>query len=99
MRVVLPIPIDHGVWQRRARIAFEAVIAKHRESGSALKPRLWITGTLAERARRELGRIGFEVHEKVYQRLELLDWQMAPDAGLPALRADAVRRNSTKKGD
>lgn len=96
---LLPIPMDHGVWQPRARIVFEAAMAKHRESGSALKPRLWITGTLSVRARRELVRIGFEVHEKVYQRFELFDWTMAPDGGVPELKANALLRDSAKKGD
>lgn len=69
--VLIPFPLDHGVWTRRAAERIPPLIAEYK----AANPRsnrfdAWVTGTVSKLARAELQKLGVQVTERVDRRIE-----------------------------
>jgi hypothetical protein len=72
--VLLPFPLDHGVWTERAERVISGLTARYDQAtGTKNRYELWVTGTLSPVAKQELQarRIGFA--ENVDQRIEFMD--------------------------
>ena len=66
--LVVPLVVDHAVWSRPAAEFAERVVAK-RDALAAPGARLLLSGTLSERARRELAGRSIAVTERAFERL------------------------------
>lgn len=66
--LVVPLVVDYGVWSQQALGLVEAIKAapKRRE---VEKTQLWITGQLSLRAKNEIEKLGWEVHERAFTKL------------------------------
>lgn len=66
--LVVPLVADYGVWSQQAVGLVEAIQAapKRRE---VEKTQLWITGQLSLRAKNEIEKLGWEVHERAFTKL------------------------------
>ena len=72
--VLLPFPLDHGVWTGRAeRVINELTACYDQATGTKNRYELWVRGTLSPLAKQELQarRIGFA--ENVDRRIEFMD--------------------------
>ena len=49
---IIPFPLDHGVWTRRAQKIFDTLISENPKYKGKFE--LWVTGTLSDRAKKEL---------------------------------------------
>ena len=68
--VVVPFPLDYGVWTLNAETVTKDVKAKAKQAGWNGKLELWVTGTLSPLAKENLGRMGIGFAEKVADRIE-----------------------------
>lgn len=73
--VLIPFPLDHGVWTKRADLVIRNAITRYKESksGSPGKFELWVTGTLSPLAKRKLQTLGVKPVEDVDKRIEFMD--------------------------
>ena len=71
--VLIPFPLDHGVWSERASEVVNHLITSTRAAGLTGKPELWVTGTVSPLARQQLGLLGIEVVENVDERFAFID--------------------------
>jgi hypothetical protein len=72
-RVLMPFPLDHGVWSERASQVIGYLKSSYQAPGFTGKFDLWVTGTVSPLARQQLEQLGFEVAENVDQRIEIMD--------------------------
>jgi hypothetical protein len=72
-RVLMPFPLDHGVWSERASQVIGYLKNNYEAPGVTGKFDLWVTGTVSPLARQELEQLGFEIAENVDQRIEIMD--------------------------
>jgi len=70
---LIPFPMDHGVWTRRAEQFVKYMAENYRPPGSMGKFEIWLTGTVSPRAKAELQSRGFKVVEDVDQRIVLMN--------------------------
>jgi hypothetical protein len=68
--VVVPFPLDYGVWTSTGEAVAKEVKAKAQQAGLNGKLELWVTGTLSARAKAGFSAMGIGVVEKVVQRFE-----------------------------
>lgn len=72
--ILIPFPLDRGVWTERAdRILSNLVASYNESSGKKNKFQLWVTGTVSKLARKELELIGIKVTENVDERIVFVD--------------------------
>lgn len=73
--VLIPFPLDHGVWSKRADMVIRNALIRYKESkaGSRAKFELWVTGTLSPLAKRRLPTLGVKPVEDVDKRIEFMD--------------------------
>jgi hypothetical protein len=73
--VMIPFPLDHGVWSAQADRAIKHAISGYRAmaSGASGKFELWVTGTVTPMAKRQVKLHGIEVVENVDKRIEFMD--------------------------
>ena len=68
---LIPFPMDHGVWTRKAEQFVEYMAANYRPPGFPGRFEMWLTGTVSPTAKNELQNRGFKVVEDVDQRIVL----------------------------
>jgi hypothetical protein len=68
--VVVPFPLDHGVWTANAETVTKDLKAKAKQAGWNGKLELWVSGTLSPLAKENLGRLGIGFAERVADRME-----------------------------
>jgi len=72
--VLVPYPLDYGVWSLRAERAVKNTLADYRKGRPrAAKTELWVTGALSPLARQQLEDRGITVMENVYRRVPMMD--------------------------
>jgi hypothetical protein len=71
--VLIPLPLDHGVWTERAGRVLGNFAARYRAKGLKGKLELWVTGTLSPMAREQLEGLDIQVAERVDQSLGFMD--------------------------
>ena len=72
--VLIPFPLDYGVWTVRAERVVKNTLAGYKTPGR--KParfELWVTGTVSPLARKQLEAQGIKVVEHVDRRIGLMD--------------------------
>jgi hypothetical protein len=73
--LVVPFPLDYGVWSQRAETALAPIVARHREEAAAGGGRLefWTTGSVSPKAREKLAERGMWVIDHIDTRMHFLD--------------------------
>jgi hypothetical protein len=72
--ILIPFPLDHGVWTERAdRVISNLVASVNKSSGKNNTYELWATGTVSPKARKQLKSLGFKVTENVDELIEFMD--------------------------
>ena len=73
--VLIPFPLDHGVWSKQADLVIRNSLTRYKESkaGSRARFELWATGTFSPLAKRRLQSIGIKPVENVGKRIEFVD--------------------------
>ncbi len=71
--VVVPFPLDHGVWRERGDRLADEIKATYAAPGFNGKFDLWVMGTGSPRAKQGYAQKGVTVVEQVNQRVEILD--------------------------
>jgi len=72
-RALIPFPLDHGVWSKRANEVIDLMKADYEKQGFRGWYDLWVTGTVSWRAKEEFARRGISVTENVDQKMGFLD--------------------------
>ena len=69
--VLIPLPLDHGVWTERAdRVASSAIkFYTDSEPSSSGKFVSWVTGTVTSMAREQLAQRGIKVEEDIAEKI------------------------------
>ena len=70
---LIPFPLDHGVWRKRAEGILRHLKQTYEAKGFRGKYELWVAGTVSPRARQGLGDLKIEVTENVDERVGFLD--------------------------
>ena len=71
--VLMPLPLDHGVWTERAAHLIPTVLANAKGGGFTGPYELWVTGTLSSMAQEKLQGLGVKAVQHVDQRLVFMD--------------------------
>jgi hypothetical protein len=71
--VLMPFPLDHGVWSERGSQVMKALMEKYKAKGFTGGFDLWVTGTLSPIARERLTALGYRVTENVDEKIGFLD--------------------------
>ncbi len=71
--VLIPFPLDHGVWTERADRIISHLGVNYRAPGFTGIFELWVTGTLSPLARQQFELRGIKVVENVDERIEIID--------------------------
>jgi hypothetical protein len=72
--VLIPFPLDYGVWTVRAEGVVKKTLASYKTSGrTPARFELWVTGTVSPLARKQLEAQGIKVVEKVDKRIGMMD--------------------------
>ena len=72
--VLIPFPLDYGVWTVRAEGVVKKTLASYKKSGrTPARFEFWVTGTVSPLARRQLEAQGIKVVEKVDKRIGMMD--------------------------
>ncbi len=71
--VLIPLPLDYGIWTERASQRVPAALAAYKGSiPDAKKIEAWVSGTVSKRAKEELARLGVQVVEDVDKKIEFV---------------------------
>ena len=71
--VVVPFPLDYGVWTVNAETVLKELQAKSKQAGLKGKLEMWVTGTVSPKAKEQVGKLGIGLVENVDKRLEFQD--------------------------
>jgi len=72
--VMIPFPLDYGVWTVRAEKVVKTTLANYKTSGrTPAKFELWVTGAVSPLARTQLDAQGIKVVEHVDRRIGMMD--------------------------
>ncbi len=72
--VLIPFPLDYGVWTVRAEKVVKTTLASYKTPGrNPARFEFWVTGTVSPLARRQLEAQGIKVVEKVDRRIGMMD--------------------------
>ena len=71
--VLIPFPLDHGVWTERPERIFRHLKANYHAPGFTGIFELWVTGTLSPLARQQFELRGIKVVENADKRIEILN--------------------------
>jgi len=73
-RVLIPFPLDHGVWTKRGSEIVNHLVTTYRaQTGFTGGFDFWVTGTVSPMARQGLAAMGITVTENVDEQLGMLD--------------------------
>ena len=73
-RVMIPFPLDHGVWSKRANDIVKHLVTTYRlDTGYSGGYDLWVTGTVSPLAHEGFAGHGVSVTENVDERLAMMD--------------------------
>ena len=67
---VFAVPMDHGVWTQAADRILNDLVRQYSAAG---KLELWVTGTVSDRARREISARGIKLAENIDKRFDYFD--------------------------
>jgi len=70
--VLMPFPLDHGVWTEDPDRIWTDVVAQYNASGMKGQLELWVTGTVSSKTRQALEKMGIRVNENVDERIQLI---------------------------
>ncbi len=70
---LIPFPLDHGVWTRRAERFIDYMKTNYRSPAFKGQFEMWLTGTVSPRVKDELRKRGFNVIENVGRRIVLMN--------------------------
>jgi len=70
--VLVPFPMDHGVWTEKADTLTTALIDSYKDQGGKGKMDMWLTGTLSPRASKNLNAKGIKTTEKVGDKITIV---------------------------
>jgi hypothetical protein len=71
--VLIPLPLDHGIWTERAGQRVPMAIAAYKAANPGTKKfEAWVTGTVSKLAKEEMAKLGVQVVEKVDKRVEYI---------------------------
>jgi hypothetical protein len=71
--VLIPLPLDHGLWTERAGQRVPMAMDAHKAANPGSKKyEAWVTGTVSKLAKEGMGKLGVQVVEKVNNRVEYL---------------------------
>jgi hypothetical protein len=68
--VVVPFPLDYGVWTSNAEAVFKDLKAKIKQADWSGKLEFWVTGTLSATGKENLAKLGVGFVEKAVDRIE-----------------------------
>jgi hypothetical protein len=72
--VLIPFPLDYGIWtENHEKLITNLIETNKKELGPDVKFDLWVTGTVSPLTRKNLGELGVQVAEKVYERIDFVD--------------------------
>jgi hypothetical protein len=72
--VLIPFPLDYGVWTARAEQVVNNTLAGYKtSSGKPAKFEFWVTGAVSPLARRQFEAKGIKVEENVDRRIGMMD--------------------------
>ena len=73
-RVLIPFPLDHGVWTKRGSEIVNHLVTTYRaQTGFTGGFDFWVTGTVSPMARQGLAAMGITVTENIDEQLGMLD--------------------------
>jgi len=71
--VLIPLPLDRGIWTQRASQRVPAAFAAYKAANPGVKKfEVWVTGSLSKMAKEELAKLGAQVSEDVDKRIEFV---------------------------
>jgi len=71
--VLIPLPLDHGIWTERASQRVPAAFSAYKAANPGVKKfEVWVTGTVSKMTKAELAKLGAQVSEKVDKRIEFV---------------------------
>jgi hypothetical protein len=74
--VVIPFPLDHGVWSERGEWVVKSAIGGYQKAMGTSTPgnlELWVTGTVTPLAKQQFAQLGMKVFEDIDQKIEFMD--------------------------
>ncbi len=71
--VLMPFPLDHGVWSEKASQVIDFLKSNYKSPGFNGRFEMWVAGTVSPLARQQLAIRGFTVTENVHQRAGFMD--------------------------
>jgi hypothetical protein len=71
--VLIPFPLDHGIWIEGADHIVKNLVAGYKTSGLGGQLELWVAGTFSQMAKQQLKQAGIQVAENVDQRFGFMD--------------------------
>ncbi|RJR47907.1 MAG: hypothetical protein C4567_00670 [Deltaproteobacteria bacterium] len=72
--VLIPFPLDYGVWTMRAQRIVKNTLAGYKTpGGTPAKFEFWVTGAVSPLARKQLEAQGIKVTEHVDRRIGMMD--------------------------
>jgi hypothetical protein len=71
--VLIPFPLDHGVWGKRVSRLMPKLLVKAKDAGVSGTYAFWVTGTLSPMAREQFAKLGIKTVEHVNTRIEFMD--------------------------
>jgi hypothetical protein len=72
-KVVIPFPLDYGVWSENAAEVVDNMVAVHKKQGPEGSLEMWVTGTVSPLAEKQLKKHGIGFHNEVYKTLHFMD--------------------------
>jgi hypothetical protein len=70
--VLIPFPLDHGVWTEKVDTLTTSTIESYKEQGGKGKMDMWVTGTLSPTASKNLNAKGIKTTEKVGEKIKIV---------------------------
>lgn len=71
--VLIPLPLDYGIYTERASQRVPAAVAAYKTSNPDVKKmEAWVTGAMSKRAKEELAKLGIRVLERVDKQIEFV---------------------------
>jgi hypothetical protein len=73
--ILIPFPLDYWIWTEKSEQLMNNIVNTQKEEiGPDLKFDLWVTGAVSPLARKNLEELGIQVSEKVYERVDFVDF-------------------------
>jgi hypothetical protein len=71
--VMIPLPLDYGVWTERADKILNNIIKSYNAPKGKVYFELWVTGAVSPLAKQSLEKIGIKITEHIVEKIDFMD--------------------------